>query len=220
MKSNILSKIIIILCFLSLVASVSSVAIPVPDPITDLFIPSWNVAIEPGQEEMIVVNGTVQQIDAYMEANYPGWSAKWANFTSKSAPAKRDTVTRGTRPTSQRPELMKVKSVMCEAPLPACLTGSILGGIDYLRKIRKGRHPRNGPGPRNCGKVSCSENSAIFWCNDTDQPKILDSFSDIALGAEIAAYQCGMNGYDLTVSGQAFLFGDYSVIIGQSSCDD
>lgn len=193
-----------------------------------------------------------------MEANYPGWSAKWANFTSKSAPAKRAP---STRPVSSRPELMKVKSIMCEAPLPACLTGAILGGIDYLRKIRKGRHPRNGPGPRNCGKVSCSDNSAIFWCNDvsktlllscsspsslplclsselpleqalysdfetdiyvlqTDQPKILDSFSDIALGAEIVAYQCGMNGYDTTVSGQVFLFGDYSVIVGQSNCDD
>ncbi|KAG6053608.1 hypothetical protein E4U33_000172 [Claviceps sp. LM78 group G4] len=124
-------------------------AVTIPDPITDLFVPSWNVAIEPGQEEMIVVNGTVQQVDAYMEANYPGWSAKWANFTS-----------------------------------------------------------------------NCSDDSAIFWCNDTDQPKILDSFSDIALGAEIVAYQCGMNGYDLTVSGQAFLFGDYSVIVGQSNCDD
>ncbi|KAG6110995.1 hypothetical protein E4U13_005118 [Claviceps humidiphila] len=214
MKSNTLSM-IIILYFLSLLASVSAVAIP--ESITDLFVPSWNVAIEPGQEVEIVVNGTVQQVDAYMEANYPGWSAKWANFTSKSAPAKRAP---STRPVSSRPELMKVKSIMCEAPLPACLTGAILGGIDYLRKIRKGRHPRNGPGPRNCGKVSCSDNSAIFWCNDTDQPKILDSFSDIALGAEIVAYQCGMNGYDTTVSGQVFLFGDYSVIVGQSNCDD
>ncbi|KAG6108416.1 hypothetical protein E4U14_003663 [Claviceps sp. LM454 group G7] len=216
MKSNTLPK-IIILYFLSLVASVSAVAIP--ESITGLFVPSWNVAIEPGQEVEIVVNGTVQQVDAYMEANYPGWSAKWANFTSnsKSAPAKR---TPGTRPVSPRPELMKVKSIMCEAPLPACLTGAIRGGIDYLRKIRKGRHPRNGPGPRNCGKVSCSDDSAIFWCNDTDQPKILDSFSDIALGAEIVTYWCGMDGYDTTVAGQAFLFGDYSVIVGQSNCDD
>ncbi|KAG6146040.1 hypothetical protein E4U37_000545 [Claviceps purpurea] len=150
-----------------------------------------------------------------MEANYPGWSAKWANFTSKSAPAKRATAARPIKP-----EMMKVKSVMCDQPLPPCLTGTLNGGIDYLRKIRKGRHPRNGPGPRNCGRVSCSENTAIFWCNDTDQTKILDSFSDIALGAEIVVYRCAMDGYDATVSGQAFLFGDYSVIVGYSKCDD
>ncbi|KAG5975219.1 hypothetical protein E4U58_001623 [Claviceps cyperi] len=44
------------------IASVSAVAIP--EPITGLFVPSWNVAIEPGQEDKIVVNGTVQQVDA------------------------------------------------------------------------------------------------------------------------------------------------------------
>ncbi|KAG6052497.1 hypothetical protein E4U32_008289 [Claviceps aff. humidiphila group G2b] len=159
------------------------------------------MAIEPGQEEMIVVNGTVQQVNAYMEANYPGWSAKWANFTSKSAPAKRATAARPIGP-----ELMKVKSVMCHRPLFPCLTGSVVGGIDYLRKIRKGRHPRNGPGPRSCGR--------------TDQTKILDSFSDIALGAEIVVYDCGLDGHYVSVSGQAFLFGDYSVIVGRSNCDD
>ncbi|KAG5967047.1 hypothetical protein E4U57_001376 [Claviceps arundinis] len=214
MKSNTLSK-IIIMCFLSLVASVSAVAIP--ELIPGLFVPSWNVVIEPGQEDKIVVNGTVQQVDAYMEDNYPGWSARWANFTSKSAPSKRATAAHPPRPDSN---MMKVKSVMCNHPLPGCLTGAISGGIDYLRKIRKGRHPRNGPGPRNCGKVSCSDDAAIFWCNDTDQPKILDSFSDIALGAEVVVYLCGTDGYDVMVSGQAFLFGDYSVIVGRENCDD
>ncbi|KAG6263723.1 hypothetical protein E4U48_006551 [Claviceps purpurea] len=215
MKSNTLSK-IIVMClkfFLPLVASVSAVAIS--EPIPGLFVPSWNVAIEPGQEDIIVVNGTVQQVDAYMEANYPGWSAKWANFTSKSAPAKRATAAHPTRP-----DMIKVKSVMCDRPLQGCVTGAILGGIDDLRKIKKSRHPRSGPGPRNCAKVSCSSNAAIFWCNDTDQPKILDSFSDIALGAEVVVYSCGTDGYDLEVAGQAFMFGDYSVIVGQRKCDD
>ncbi|KAG6178600.1 hypothetical protein E4U36_006281 [Claviceps purpurea] len=32
------------------------------------FIPSWDVAIETGQEDKIVVNGTIQQVDTYMEA--------------------------------------------------------------------------------------------------------------------------------------------------------
>ncbi|KAG6177234.1 hypothetical protein E4U48_006554 [Claviceps purpurea] len=92
-------------------APVSAVAIS--EPIPGLFVPSWDVAIEPGQEDKTVVNGTVQHLDTYMEANYPGWSAKWANFTSKSAPAKRATAARPTRP-----DMIKVKSVMCDHPLP------------------------------------------------------------------------------------------------------
>lgn len=37
-------------------------------------------------------------------------------------------------------------------------------GIEYLRNLN-GR-PRNGPGPGNCGRVSCSYGNAIHWCND------------------------------------------------------
>ncbi|KAG6289719.1 hypothetical protein E4U09_004798 [Claviceps aff. purpurea] len=53
---------------------------PPPTSACDLFVPSWDVAVDPGQEDKIVVNGTIQQVDAYMEAHYPSWSAKWANF--------------------------------------------------------------------------------------------------------------------------------------------
>ncbi|KAG5915873.1 hypothetical protein E4U61_004179 [Claviceps capensis] len=66
--------------FLELGASVSAryiseSAIPesaIPEPTIDLSIPSWDVAIEPGQKDTIVVNGTIQQVDSYMEAHYPG----------------------------------------------------------------------------------------------------------------------------------------------------
>lgn len=37
-------------------------------------------------------------------------------------------------------------------------------GIDYLRHVPF--QPTNGPGPGNCGRVNCSWNSAIWWCND------------------------------------------------------
>lgn len=41
-------------------------------------------------------------------------------------------------------------------------------GIDYLRLLDG--TPGNGPGPGNCGRVSCSYNSAIYWCNDVRHP--------------------------------------------------
>ena len=37
-------------------------------------------------------------------------------------------------------------------------------GITYLRGVTG--KPGNGPGPNNCGRVSCSYNAAIWWCND------------------------------------------------------
>lgn len=41
-------------------------------------------------------------------------------------------------------------------------------GISYLGAIPG--TPTNGPGPGSCGKVSCSYNAAIYWCNDASVP--------------------------------------------------
>ena len=37
-------------------------------------------------------------------------------------------------------------------------------GVDYLSDL-PGK-PSNGPGPGECGRVSCSWSAAIWWCND------------------------------------------------------
>lgn len=37
-------------------------------------------------------------------------------------------------------------------------------GIEYLDQVPG--TPGNGPGPGNCGRVSCSYGAAIYWCND------------------------------------------------------
>ncbi|KAG6189967.1 hypothetical protein E4U36_003986 [Claviceps purpurea] len=195
--------------FLALGASVS--ALVVLEPTTGLFVPSWDVAIEPGQDDSdkIVVNGTIQQVDAFMEANYPGWSAKLANFTSShSAPAKR------------APEWRTKKAIECNLLLDQGRTSAILEGIDYLRRISKDRHPRNGPGPRSCGRVSCSWDGVIVWCNDGDKPKTIDSFSEIAAGAASVVKNCAMNGLAPLVSGHVWFFGNWSVIAGKWRCDD
>ncbi|KAG5994753.1 hypothetical protein E4U52_000790 [Claviceps spartinae] len=195
--------------FLALGASVSALA--VPEPTTSLFVTSWDVAIEPGQDDSdkIVVNGTIQQVDAYMEAHYPGWSAKLVNFTSShSAPAKRS------------PEWRTKKAIECNQLLRVARTSAILEGINYLRSISTDRHPRNGPGPRSCGRVSCSWDGVIVWCNDGDEPKTVDSFTDIAAGAASVVKNCGSSGMSPLVSGQVWYFGNWSVIAGGWTCDD
>ncbi|KAN0104234.1 hypothetical protein V8E51_009979 [Hyaloscypha variabilis] len=41
---------------------------------------------------------------------------------------------------------------------------AIEDGVDYL--IGLNSELTNGPGPGNCGRISCSYNSAIYYCND------------------------------------------------------
>ncbi|KAH8898684.1 hypothetical protein GQ53DRAFT_777319 [Thozetella sp. PMI_491] len=69
----------------------------------------------------------------------------------------------------------------------------ILEGISYLRGV--GGQPTNGPGPGNCGRVSCSYNSAIWWCNDNTDTFSLPSYSTIADCAQWVVGQ-NFNGYN------------------------
>ncbi|CCC11030.1 hypothetical protein SMACR_03736 [Sordaria macrospora] len=50
--------------------------------------------------------------------------------------------------------------------------------IRYLRGV--GGKPVNGPGPNACGRIACSHDTAVFWCNDNYYTKGLDSYQVIA----------------------------------------
>ncbi|KAK3954333.1 hypothetical protein QBC32DRAFT_207943 [Pseudoneurospora amorphoporcata] len=66
-------------------------------------------------------------------------------------------------------------------------------GIYHLRKVQG--KPTSGRGPANCGRVSCSWKTAIYWCNDN--PKVenqLDSYDDIAWAAEQVSSKCSYAG--------------------------
>ncbi|KAM7205982.1 hypothetical protein V8F33_000812 [Rhypophila sp. PSN 637] len=85
----------------------------------------------------------------------------------------------------------------------------IQGGITYLRKIY-GR-PGSSAGPSTCGRVSCSWNSAIWWCNDNDKPMTLDSFGDIAQCAQEIVNTCNKTLEDTV--GQNFNDGNWNCIV-------
>ncbi|TKW59115.1 hypothetical protein CTA1_900 [Colletotrichum tanaceti] len=97
-----------------------------------------------------------------------------------------------------------------------CSTGAIRSGINYLRGI--GGRPSNGPGPGNCGRVSCSTNSGTWWC--TEEPegstKTLNSFGSIADGAQWIVDRCNY-GCDYA-GGQAFHETNWNVIVRPNSC--
>ncbi|KAI1261267.1 hypothetical protein F5Y18DRAFT_431350 [Xylariaceae sp. FL1019] len=94
----------------------------------------------------------------------------------------------------------------------------IRSGINYLKKLKT--TCRNGPGPLNCGRISCSWNSAIYWCND----KATDSqVYDCSMFAEYAqhvrdkcGYKQGKNHH--LVWGQARDTDDFRVVVGSDSC--
>ncbi|KAK1780038.1 hypothetical protein QBC45DRAFT_409535 [Copromyces sp. CBS 386.78] len=63
-----------------------------------------------------------------------------------------------------------------------------LKGINHLMGV-KGM-PKNGPGPRNCGRVYCEGTTAIYWCNNSDQVKELDDYLMIARAATAIFQDC------------------------------
>ncbi|KAI3324814.1 hypothetical protein HD806DRAFT_543408 [Xylariaceae sp. AK1471] len=48
--------------------------------------------------------------------------------------------------------------------------GRIKQGINYLHNLHDDVLCSNGAGPRNCGRISCSWNSGISWCNEKTVP--------------------------------------------------
>ncbi|KAH7329295.1 hypothetical protein B0I35DRAFT_466520 [Stachybotrys elegans] len=72
----------------------------------------------------------------------------------------------------------------------------------------------------NCGRVSCSGDAAIWWCNDARETKTLASFGSIADGAQFIVDRCTVQrGQWTTVaSGQEFHQSSWNVIARQDSC--
>ncbi|KAM7198938.1 hypothetical protein V8F20_006005 [Naviculisporaceae sp. PSN 640] len=66
----------------------------------------------------------------------------------------------------------------------------IYNGIYYLRHV--GGQPTQGPGFGSCSRVSCSWQSAIWWCNDNDHQFTLPGFGTIADCAQVLYDECSI----------------------------
>ncbi|KAG6034094.1 hypothetical protein E4U41_006683 [Claviceps citrina] len=217
-----LARLASLLGAIALVAPVSAAALP-RAPFTRMFVPSWTVPIAPGSNETVVVNGTVQQVDAYMQKHYPAWAQKSA-LAAAASPDEESGSGSGSLAagTLERriyippPNYMRFQNIMCNLPLPRHAVNEAMGGVQYLYKVRKDRHPMAEAGPRACSKVSCSFDASIIWCNDSDKPKVLASFAEIGMAANGLINSCPP--VNQRMSGEAFMFGDWSVIIGFWGC--
>ncbi|POR35430.1 Uncharacterized protein TPAR_04375 [Tolypocladium paradoxum] len=80
--------------------------------------------------------------------------------------------------------------------------------------------PTNDPGPGNCGRASCSYQSAVWKCNNNASAKTLGRFNDVADGAQYVNKKCVCEvrdpywpKFNAMSSGQAFHRDNWNVII-------
>ncbi|VBB79469.1 Putative protein of unknown function [Podospora comata] len=103
----------------------------------------------------VTVEGTIQQAIAKMDTDYPGWNQTFqaglgdVSYVSASLAAL---------------AALEGPTYDCKIKTDMANSLAIKWGIHYLRAI-PGK-AKNGPGPKNCGRVSCSWDSAIYWCNE------------------------------------------------------
>ncbi|KAM0388309.1 hypothetical protein ACHAO7_010545 [Fusarium culmorum] len=178
-------------------------------------VPEWEVEVTPGGPTT-VLNGTIEEVHEELLQLNSDWDEEYAGNSTDSELTERDSGFELFARTD-----FSDAEYHCGGRWPKCRTTFVNQGISYLRRT-KGK-PTNGPGPGNCGRVSCSFNSAIWWCNDNAKSKTLNGFGSIADGAEYINDKCTRwgwqnGGYGSFVSGQVFHSTKWNAIVRKDKC--
>ncbi|KAK0702518.1 hypothetical protein B0T21DRAFT_416915 [Apiosordaria backusii] len=201
-----LSKITLAFCALLGFFGIVSASSRLPDKYTIVDV-QWDLPINLNDPSSatVPVFGTIQQAVAQMESQYPGWNTTFQNLQPSNA-------------TVSRIAQYDRDYYLCGEPWVKTGWLAVKDGIAYLRKVSS-PPPKNGPGPNNCGRVSCGYNAAIYWCNDNDDEKELDSWDSIADGASYIYGECTV-GADISklVAGQIFYKDKWNVIVTRNEC--
>ncbi|PVI05988.1 hypothetical protein DM02DRAFT_623677 [Periconia macrospinosa] len=193
-------------------------AIPTPEPvipgytITDFV---WEVESYPGGPKANVT-GTVQDVVAHLSAENPNWESDFGFNKTLHASTDSD-------PAHQKRGLsFPFTGVLCNIRVGEWGWAGyfpILDGISYLKGV--GGTPTMGPGPGACGRVSCSYDSAIYWCNDAQSSFSLPGFSTIAAGAQAIIDNCKDNPNTFApLTGQVFakFLQDWNTVVRGDRC--
>lgn len=206
-------------------------AVDAADPISKYTIetPVWEVEVAPGQTE--VLNGTVQEVYARALAINPNFQRVPA--VARSSVQKLETA----RLAEKRGSVVKCGN------WPSAERRHIHADIAYLRALTAA--PRMPLGPGACYRVSCSYDSAIYWCNDVSSHDIgpcprrfpllsarlnhspfaltqnktwknLDNLGLIANSAGFIIFTCARKAS--YVSGQNFEAGNWNTIVRGDKC--
>lgn len=113
----------------------------------------WQIQVFPGQPSLL--NGTIQ--DVVSQALSINSAFALASSSEAGVP--------GIHSWFDCDHSWYDTQVICNK-FPTANQDRIKQGIEYLLRLPADDRPTNGPGPGKCGRVSCSYNAAIWWCND------------------------------------------------------
>ncbi|CAI0651084.1 unnamed protein product [Colletotrichum noveboracense] len=185
-------------------ATVGSTASQAPITGYSVYVPEWEVQAFPGGETQII-SGTVEQVLDELRKINPNYDEDFGikNITESG-------LTDIVGPKAD----FEGAATVCDG-WELANTARIREGISHLDGV-DGK-PHRGAGPASCGRVSCSYNSAIWWCNDDTQAKELNSFREISDGALYVIKKCRV-GESTRVAGQAFHKDNWNVIVRWARC--
>ncbi|KAK3997918.1 hypothetical protein QBC44DRAFT_303042 [Cladorrhinum sp. PSN332] len=145
---------------------------------------SWEVETTPGGPK-VILNGTLEQAHEKLVEINPNWNAEYLEPVIADQNAEAKSAARSV--TGDVASLQKRDWTECKTRGGGAQTAAIRDGISYLRGLSG--EARNGPGPRNCGRVSCSYSSAIWYCNNNNYAKSMPWYH-IANAAQVLLDQC------------------------------
>ncbi|KAE8133638.1 hypothetical protein BDV38DRAFT_274208 [Aspergillus pseudotamarii] len=173
----------------------------------------WEVEYSPGNK--LRLRGTVEEVTNHVRSLNPNY---------KGSELQTETRNDTDALTGSLEKRYDEESLICYPNGWGAADGNkVQEGIEYLKNDVAGK-PTNGPGPGNCGRVSCSYNNAIWWCNDNTESKTLDSFREIGLAAEEICNRCWMSalssdsGFENLCAGQMFMKDKWNVIVRDAKC--
>ncbi|KKY32191.1 hypothetical protein UCDDA912_g07867 [Diaporthe ampelina] len=190
-----------------------------PDPKYVTIDLSWVVETIPGNAtSTTVINGTVQDVYEQVKGINPSYIERLNKYLDSKASMTPPNTFRSFDSMADRPGNCGYCNVCTKRWAPAAYMIT-LDGINYLRNIT-GR-PASSPGPGSCGRVSCEWGTSIWWCNDSDERKELDSWGQIADAAEDITRQCFWYARDksLMTGGQIFQPDGWNVVVRHEGND-
>ncbi|KAI1327962.1 hypothetical protein F5Y16DRAFT_398833 [Xylariaceae sp. FL0255] len=175
---------------------------------------TWIMPIETGGENHTFY-GTVQEVfaqvnDARAQQGLPALPDPSANITEPT--------TRSISGTHSVLDARSYEKTICKVGLSGYATiYRINQGIAYLEGVTS--QCGMGAGPGNCGRISCSYNAAIYWCNDNDH-YVEYECSYFAQYAAVVTDACvyTRGGKTEWTWGQAFDTENFNVMVGYDSC--
>ncbi|KAG6112149.1 hypothetical protein E4U13_004411 [Claviceps humidiphila] len=182
------------------VVSVNVFAIKAPTEGYRIEKSSRNIRLAPGDPSM-TLNGPLEEVTYKANKLNP----RWARDLEKRKPSETTSGSAAAQPTD----------VICNNGLGRWSLASayyIKNSLSNLRQVTK--KPQIGRGPGACSRLSCEGNSAIWWCNDSYEPRQQENYAGIIAAIEAILNKCtdSSSKPDL-VLGQAFMLGNWNVII-------